>query len=195
MKDLDFTRLALAVSIAAVMTAGSAFAAEVDNDDREFLEKAAASGQLEIEASKLAQQQAEHADVKAFAEMMVTDHTAVDKELKALAGTKGVQLPTGMAKKTESALEDLRDKKGADFDEEYAEKIAVDAHEEAVDLFEDASEDAKDPDIKAFAAKTLPSLQAHLEKGKALEKAVENGKAATGMTHGQTAPAAPAAKQ
>ena len=191
MKDFDFTRLALAVSITAFMAAGSAFAAEVDGGDREFLEKAAASGQLEIETSKLAQQQAQHADVKAFAEMMITDHTAVDKELKALAASKGVELPAGLTKKTESALEDLRDEKGHDFDEEYADKIAVDAHQEAVDLFEDAAEDAKDAEIKAFAAKTLPSLQAHLEKGKALEKAVEDGgKNAGGMTHGRTAPAA-----
>ena len=71
-------------------------------------------------------------------------------------------------------IEGLNKRSGHDLDEEYADKIAVDAHEDAIDLFKDAADDAKDADIKVFAAKTLPTLQAHLEKGKALEKAVDH---------------------
>lgn len=162
------------VGIAVAMAMGTASAADLARADQKFLKSAAESGMLEIQASKIAAQKAQHPDVKAFAEMMVADHTKVEAELKTLAGAKGVTLPAELTGGKKRTLDGLNKKTGHDFDEEYADEIAVDAHEDAVDLFEDAAEDAKDADIKAFAAKTLPSLKAHLEKGKALEKAVDD---------------------
>ncbi len=178
MKNLNPTRIALALSACSLFAFGAAQAAQqLHDDDREFLQKAAVSGQLEIEASKIAQQRGTHPEVKRFAEMMVQDHTAADKALKELASRKGVELPAGIHKDVQSKLDDLnKEKVGKDFDEEYADEIAVNAHEDAVELFEDAAEDAKDADVKAFAAQTLPKLQAHLEQGKALEKAVDDHK-------------------
>jgi putative membrane protein len=70
-------------------------------------------------------------------------------------------------------LEALTQKAGQPFDSDYAENVAVDAHEEVYEMYKDAVEDIKDADIKAFAWKTLPTLQVHLEQGRALEKAVE----------------------
>ncbi|MEI2414800.1 DUF4142 domain-containing protein [Orrella sp. JC864] len=176
MKTFRPTRLAMMLSMSTLLAMGAAHAAQqIDDDDREFLEKAALSGQLEIEASKLAQQRATHPEVKQFADMMVQDHTAMDKSLKELASRKGVELPAEIHKDVQDKLDDLADEKpGKDFDEEYAEKIAVDAHEDAVELFEDASKDAKDEEIKAFAAQGLPKLQTHLEQGKALKKTVDD---------------------
>lgn len=161
------------IGLAVAMAMGSASAAELSRGDQKFLKSAAESGMLEIEASKIAVTKAQHPDVKAFAEMMVADHTKVDAELKLLASSKNFTLPTALEGGKKRTIDGLNKRSGHDFDEEYADEIAVDAHEDAVDLFKDAADDAKDADIKAFAAKTLPALQAHLEKGKALEKAVD----------------------
>lgn len=153
-----------------------AMAASLSEDDQRFLRKAGESGMLEMQASEIAAQKAQHPEVKRYAEMMIKDHTAVDKELKALAEKKGFQLPVELEGGERKLIEKLREEDGASFDEEYAEEVAVDAHEDAVDLFEDAADDADDPEVKAFAAKHLPALQNHLEMGKQLKEALEQDK-------------------
>ena len=172
MNALKLTAASIALAFASI---GAAHA-DVASGDKKFLEKAAESGQLEIATSQLAAQRATHADVKAFAQMMVTDHTKADTELKALAASKQVTLPMEQPRKVKSMLDDLGKKQGMDFDKEYADEIAVDAHKDAVDLFKDAAEDAKDPDIKAWAAKTLPTLQAHYDAGRMLKEKLKDAK-------------------
>lgn len=151
-----------------------AMAASLSEDDARFLRKAGESGMLEIQASKLAVEKSQHAEVKRYAEMMIKDHTAVDKELKALATSKGFQLPVELESGHQRKMENLRQLDGPSFDEEYADEIAVDAHEDAVELFEDAADDADDADIKAFASKHLPALQKHLEMGRELEDLIDD---------------------
>lgn len=150
-----------------------AIAADLSNDDQRFLRKAGESGMLEMQASELAVQKAQHPEVKRYAETMIKDHKAVDTELKALAESKGFQLPIELEGGERRLMENLRQLDGVDFDEEYADEVAVDAHEDAVDLFEDAAEDADDAEVKAFAAKHLPTLQNHLEMGRQLEELVD----------------------
>lgn len=151
-----------------------AIAASLAEDDARFLRKAGESGMLEIQASKLAVEKSQHPEIRRYAEMMIKDHTAVDEELKALAKSKGFQLPIELEGGPLRKIENLRQLDGPSFDEEYADEIAVDAHEDAVDLFEDAAEDAEDADIKAFAAKHLPALQKHLEMGRELEDLIDD---------------------
>ena len=169
---------AVCAALIAAFSANSVSAADLARKDKQFIEKAAESGYLEIEASRLAEQKGSHADVKSFAQMMVTDHTAVDTELKSLASSKAVTVPAQPTRSIKSKLDGLGKLNGNDFDKRYADNIAVDAHKDAVKLFESTAKDAKDPDIKAFAAKTLPSLKAHLEKGEAIKTALKDaGKA------------------
>nr|WP_257022436.1 DUF4142 domain-containing protein [Pigmentiphaga litoralis] len=170
---------AVCAALLAAFSVNAVSAAELARKDKQFIEKAAESGYLEIEASRMAATKASHADIKSFAQMMVTDHTAVDTELKSLASSKSVAVPTQPTRSVKSKLDSLAKRTdGADFDKKYADEIAVDAHKDAVKLFESTAKDAKDPDIKAFAAKTLPSLKAHLEKGEAIKTALKDaGKA------------------
>lgn len=151
-----------------------AIAASLSEDDQGFLRKAGESGMLEIQASELAIQKSQHPEVQRFAEMMIKDHTEVDKELKALAESKGFQLPIELERDKRNLMENLRQLEGPSFDKEYAEEIAVDAHEDAVELFEDAADDADDADVKAFAAKHLPALKKHMEMGERLKDKVDN---------------------
>lgn len=114
-------------------------------------------------------------EVKAFAQKMVDDHTKVGEKLAALAKSKGYEPPTGpsMMQKAKLKALSMRDE---GFDEAYANEVGVSAHEDAVELFEKASQEAKDPEVKQFATETLPSLKRHLEAAKALQKSVAPAK-------------------
>jgi len=170
---MKFAHSLISAAVGLALMQGAA-AVDLSNSDQRFLREAGESGLLEIQASELAVQKAEHPEVKRYAEMMIEDHSAVDKELKALAASKGFQLPVELEGGKLRLMENLRQLEGAGFDEEYADEVAVDAHEEAVELFEDAADDADDADIKAFAAKHLPTLQNHLDMGRKLEEQVDD---------------------
>jgi putative membrane protein len=131
-----------------------------------FWSKAAQGGMAEVELAKLALQKSQNADVKKFAQMMVTDHTKANDELKSLAAKKSVALPTDLGSH-KSTLDDLNGKTGADFDKAYVAAMVED-HETDVDLFEDNT-DNSDADIKAFTTKTLPTIKSHLEMIKGIQ--------------------------
>jgi len=133
----------------------------LDDNAKDFFETAASANLFEIESSQLALQRATDPALKAFAKRMVQDHEKAGRELKALARKKDVTLSTQLLRRHKAMLDDLRDEKqGPEFDDEYRRKMIA-SHKEAVSLFDEVATDAKDPDIKAFAAKTLPTLQAH----------------------------------
>lgn len=131
-----------------------------------FYTAAAQGGMAEIEAAKLALQKSQNAEVKKFAQMIVTDHTKANAELKTLAEKKNVTLPTDTGKH-KSMLDDLSKLSGAEFDKEYVAGMVKD-HEEDVKLFEDNSSNS-DADVKAFAAKALPTLKSHLDMIKGIQ--------------------------
>jgi putative membrane protein len=141
--------------------------------DTSFVDDAATGGMAEVELGKLASTKATNAEVKKFGQMMVTDHTAANNELKALATKKGWKLPTEIDSSHKSTADDLKGRNGADFDKEYVEEM-VDDHETDVKAFEDKANNAADPDLKAFAQKTLPVLRKHLDAIKAIQAKMNN---------------------
>jgi putative membrane protein len=128
--------------------------------EEDFWNKAAEGGMAEVELSKLAQTKSQNADVKKFAQMMITDHTKANTELKALAAKKNVTLPTALSSSHKSTLDKLGTLSGADFDKAYVDAMVSD-HNDAVSLFQTEGDGGTDPDLKAFAAKTLPTLKSH----------------------------------
>jgi len=144
---------------------------KLDSEARGFLTDAAESGHLEIAGSKMALEKSQNADVKQFAQKMIDDHTKVGQQLEALAKSKGFEPPKDPSMMQTAKLKalGLRDE---GFDKAYADEIGVDAHEDAVKLFEKASKEVKDPEVKQFAIETLPSLQQHLQAAKTLQQSV-----------------------
>jgi len=135
----------------------------VVEDDAKFVVDAANGGMTEVELSKLAQQKGSNAKAKGFANMMVLDHDMANAELKAIAKTKNVTLPDSLNTDSKKAWENLSKKSGVDFDKAYISAM-VDDHKKTVSLFEDASKNLKDPDLRAFVDKTLPVIKGHLSK-------------------------------
>jgi putative membrane protein len=137
-------------------------------NDAEFVKMAASGGMHEVELGKLASVQAKDADVKKFAEMMVTDHGKANEELKKAAKEAGLEVPDKMNEEHQKEFDKFKDYKGTNFDQDYMKHMLSD-HEKDVAEFKRASKEAKNPQIKDFAAKTLPIVQAHLDAARKIQ--------------------------
>jgi putative membrane protein len=144
----------------------------VDEADAKFTTDAAAGGIAEVELGKLAVTKATNAQVKAFADMMVTDHGKVNADLMTIAATKNITLPTALDETHQKKYDDLAKMSGKDFDKEFV-KIMVDGHEKTYDLLDKEAKDGKDADLKAFASKTAPVVKGHLDMIKKIQDAIK----------------------
>lgn len=134
--------------------------------DKEFVMKAAQGGMAEVMMGQTAQQRASNADVKAFANRMVSDHGKSNDELKSFATNKGLALPTELDSAHKGGVDHMAGMSaGAAFDKMYMQHM-VDDHEKTVKDFQNAASTAQDADLKAWVTKTLPTLQDHLRQAK-----------------------------
>jgi putative membrane protein len=145
--------------------AGGGTISMMSPDDKEFVTKAGMGGLYEVQAGNLALQNGTSADVKTFAQRMVTDHGKANAELAQLATTKGVALPTELAGEHKAAFDHLSSMSGAEFDKMYMQHMVED-HNKDVGEFEKASTSATDADVKTWAGKTLPILKEHQSMAK-----------------------------
>jgi putative membrane protein len=168
------------IGVSMLFLAGAVFARadELDHGDAHFIDQAAQAGAFEIQASEWAVRNAENDEVKRYARTMIADHTGMADQLKGLAAAKGANLPADLSAAQTGAIKALQAETGARLDQDYADNVAIAAHKDAITLFVDAAERAKDPEVKAFAQQTLPALKAHLDAGMALRKSLAaSGKA------------------
>lgn len=133
-----------------------------DSKDQAFILEAASGGQMEVDLGKVATTNAASADVKAFGQRMVDDHTKANDQLKQIAQQKGVTVPTELKPRHQHTVERLSKLSGAAFDHAYMHTMVVD-HREDVALFRHEASRGRDADVKKFAADTLPTLQEHLK--------------------------------
>jgi putative membrane protein len=149
--------------IAAVICSLPLMALSKDNPDESFFKNAAEAGIAEVEAGKMAESKGTSAAVKEFAAMMVKDHSAANAKLKKIAMSKGLELPTepGMMDKAKAKKTDM--KSGDSFDKDYIQG-QIKAHKDTVDLLQKEIESGKDPEARAFATDTLPTVKMHLQK-------------------------------
>src|SRR5215213_9032732 len=148
--------------------------ANMTSQDRDFLMDAAMGGMMEVELGRIAAQQGTSDAVKQFGQRMVDDHSKANEELMSLASTKGMTLPTALDEKHQKEVTKLSSMSGAEFDRAYG-KMMLSDHNKDVSEFEKQSNKGTDPDLKAFAAKTLPTLQEHLQMARALPGADRGG--------------------
>jgi putative membrane protein len=131
-------------------------ATKISRADRRFLQKAAESGMKEVTVSEAVLAHLAHSQTQQFARMMVRDHSENNQELMALAERKGVQLPERNERLTRKWSE-----KSEGADDRYMKEMVAD-HKKTINLFEKGAK-SEDPEIAAFAQKTLPKLQQHLQ--------------------------------
>jgi putative membrane protein len=186
-----------AAGTASTTEAGKAGA--LNRDDEKFIKDACKGGHIEVQMGKLGVQKAQNSEVRQFAQKLVDDHTKANTELKELAARKGCTLPepqdrisgisddadrTQVREKTDAdrshgkdeaefkaEWKKLENASGAEFDRQYVH-MTVKCHEKGVKEFEKVSQGTGDADVKAFAAKTLPTLREHLQAAKSLQTQV-----------------------
>lgn len=146
--------------------------AQADASDSTFVNEAATTGIAEIQSSQLALEKTENPQVKAFAQRMIDDHSKANRELFDLAKDNGFDVPDEAALTAQADKMMLQVQDGASFDSAYA-RHQVDAHEHAIQLFEDheKSTTAKEP-FRMYAHQTIPVLKHHLEAAMQLQKAL-----------------------
>jgi putative membrane protein len=137
------------------------------NPDQDFYKHAAEGGIAEVEAGKLAESKGSSPAVKDFGAMMVKDHTEANNKLKAVATTQNVDLPSASSAKQMATKAKLEVLTGDTFDKSYI-KGQISAHEETAALLKKEIASGQDAQAKAFAKETLPTVQAHLKKIRAI---------------------------
>jgi len=136
----------------------------------DFVKEAAISDMFEIQSSELAEQKATDPKTKSFAERMVKDHSKTSSDLKMLvdSGKVKADIPTQLDSSHQSMLDKLKSLNGADFTKQY-HSDQDSGHEAAVSLFKRYADGGDNPDLKAWAGKTLPTLNDHLKMAQDLD--------------------------
>ena len=125
---------------------------KMSQKDVNFIQKAAGGGAQEVENGKMAEKQAKSAEVKSIAARIVADHTRLNKELTALATRKGVAFNTSGVR--------AQNLGSGDFDRLYVTWLEQ-VHRADIAAFETAAKSADDKELKAWAAKALPTPKQH----------------------------------
>ncbi len=143
--------------------------------DAQILAFAATANSGEIQEAKLARQKATNPAVKKFATLMITDHTKMLADVKALETKLAITPDTtkndvsDLAKGANTDIKDLSNKKvGKDWDEVYMEK-QIDTHQKVLDKLNDASKSAKAPELKSALDASIAKVQDHLTQAKAIK--------------------------
>ena len=159
-RGIDVALVAMAVC---TWLAASSFAGQRPqaSPDQAFIKKAAVGGLAEVQLGKLAVEHAASPDVKQFGQRMVGDHDKANRELMAMAEQKGSAVPTALDRKHRQTADRLGKLHGAAFDRAYIQEMVKD-HEQDVRLFRTEAQQGTDPELKRWAATTLPTLEEHL---------------------------------
>ena len=140
--------------------------------DKAFVKKAAGDAATEIELGKLAQEKGSSEAVKEFGKRVVEDHTKTNQDLAAAAAKVDVEIPTELPRGGKKAQEKLAKLSGPDFDRAYA-KMMLNDKKTNIDSFTQEARLGKVPEVREFAAKTLPTLQQHRKMAEQVEASVK----------------------
>ena len=155
-------RIAVAACLG-LLAAGTAYAQNLSKDDQRILTSLAQANVNEVAAGNIALQKATSPEVKSFAQKMVDDHTKGLQDVQQVAQAKNVTLPTEPDAKHKKMADRLNALSGEEFDKSYIANAGVNDHKAAHKLVTDAQQKAKDPDIKALAAKLQPTIDQHMK--------------------------------
>ncbi len=148
---------------------------KLSHAERKFIETAAKDGMAEVELARIAKERASNEEVRKFAERMEQDHGKANEELRQLAQQKGVTVPAGPAASEHHEANKLAKLQGDRFDREYMKHMVKD-HKKDLKEFEKEAGKAKDADVRAFASRTLPTLQEHMQLAQNANQAVNGAK-------------------
>lgn len=148
--------------------------------DPQILGATEGADSAEIALGKVAEKKASNAGVKAFAQMLVADHSKAAKQAKQLESKASLNAQTPPGDTTSAETSHLVDRfngiaKGMDFDTAFVNH-EVDDHQHDLDDTKSMIDAAQNPQVKQMLQSSLPVLQKHLDRAKALQKQLEKSK-------------------
>jgi len=160
------------VTVLLLVLLGASLIACSSSDSTKFATNAAQAGLAEVELGRLAVRLGSNPAVQSFGQKMIVDHSQANTELQTIAGKKKLELPRDVNANQRSTIDKLSKLSGAQFDKEYVADMVSD-HEAAAKDFESQANKGNDAELKAFAAKTLPAIQRHLQMARDLSNQVK----------------------
>lgn len=136
---------------------------------KQFFEQAARSNMLEVRLGELASKQAAGEDVKKFGQMMVTDHTRANEQLRQIAQKLNVTVPKDMGDTQQKQIDRLSKLSGAEFDREYM-TLMVDQHTSDLQLFQQQAKEARNEEVKNFAQDMAQKIEQHLQRAREIRE-------------------------
>lgn len=140
----------------------------MSEDDMEFAKMASMGNAAEIKTARLALERSDNKDVKKFAKMIIKDHTKAGKELQKIAMKHNMAQPNALNAEQMEEYNKLQSSTGTDFNKMYIANAGLEDHQKTIALFQKEADNGKDPALKAFAMKTLPTLKEHLQMAQTL---------------------------
>lgn len=135
----------------------------LSKSDRQFVIEAAQGGIAEVTLGQIATKRAVSNEVKQYAQHMIDDHTKANAELMQLAKRKDITVLTNMDAKRQALITKISKLSGKSFDQAYMNEVGVKSHAGQAALYQREVQQGQDSDLKAFAAKILPTVQEHLQ--------------------------------
>jgi len=145
--------------------------ASANDPDKLFLVCAAIDNNAEMQLGQLAQTKATDPQVKQFAQKMMQDHQQAQRDLQEAAQQAGVQLPRSVPATKQQELRVFQSLSGKEFDQQYIACMQA-GHAKAVNQYQAVAQLSKNDQIKAYASKTLPTLQQHYQQVQQVASAV-----------------------
>jgi len=161
--------LGLALLALGLLVPGAKADTAVAAADKDFILAAAQGGMTEVKLGELAAQKGLRDDVKAFGQMMVKDHTAINDDLKALAAQKGVTLPDSLDAKHQGMVDKMAALTGSEFDDAYVAAM-IKGHKKDAKAFKAEAAATTDADIKTFLDNSIPVVEAHWKRFTTMKK-------------------------
>lgn len=165
---------------------GAAAATALSKADQKTLADMARADLAEIEMGRLAQSKSQDEQVKNFAQQMIDDHTKALNDVQQLAQAKGVTLPTEPDSKHKKMADKLGKMSGDAFNRTYMAQAGVSDHKKVHSMLQKTESRAKDPDLKALAAKMRPTVEQHLNSAEQLKGGAAKGAPAAKAESGKT---------
>lgn len=165
---------------------GTGAPSSLSRSDKKILKDLAMANMAEVEAGRMAHGKSQNEQVRNFAQKMIDDHTKALDDVRQVAQAKGVTLPTELGFVQKRMAARLAAQSGEAFDRAYLERAGVDDHKKTHDMLHKAQSRAKDPDVKALVARTLPVVDQHLTTVQELNKNTARGSSRTQGTTGSS---------
>lgn len=148
---------------------------KVGDKDVEMMEDISHANLAEISVGKMALEKGQSDAVKKFAQTLIDDHTKAQNELEKIASAKGVKLPTETDVQHKTIATALQALNGETFDDQFIKRVGVGDHQRTHDMLQNVGKNAKDPQLKAYAAKTMKAVDSHLAMAKKIESGGKSG--------------------